>query len=123
MSAIGVIATLTVAEGKNADFEAVFAELSAAVRANEPGNLFYTLTRSRSNPQVYKVLEQYVDQDALTAHGASAYFKAAGPKLGPCLAGAPEIEYLDALSGLKSALGRGQASVCKDEPARSILLQ
>jgi quinol monooxygenase YgiN len=33
MSAIGVIATLTVAEGKNADFEAVFAELSATVRA------------------------------------------------------------------------------------------
>ncbi|MCO4092011.1 MAG: antibiotic biosynthesis monooxygenase [Sphingorhabdus sp.] len=63
----------------------------------EPGNVFYTLTRSRSNPQVYKVLEQYVDQDALTAHGASDYFKAAGPKLGPCLAGAPDIEYLDAL--------------------------
>jgi quinol monooxygenase YgiN len=33
MSAIGVIATLTVAEGKNEDFEAFFAELSAAVRA------------------------------------------------------------------------------------------
>jgi hypothetical protein len=33
MSAIGVIATLTVAEGKNEDFEAVFAELAAAVRA------------------------------------------------------------------------------------------
>ena len=97
MAAIGVIATLTVAAGKNEDFEAVFAELAAAVRANEPGNVFYALTRSRSNPQVYKVLEQYVDQDALTAHGASDYFKAAGPKLGPCLAGAPDIEYLDAV--------------------------
>ncbi len=95
MSAIGVIATLTVAEGKNADFEAVFAELAAAVRANEPGNVFYTLTRSRSNPQIYKVLEQYVDQHALTAHGASDYFKAAGAKLGPCLAAAPDIESLD----------------------------
>ena len=49
MSAIGVIATLTVAEGKNEAFEAVFADLAAAVRANEPGNVFYTLTRSRSN--------------------------------------------------------------------------
>jgi len=97
MSAIGVIATLTVAEGKNEAFEAVFAELAAAVRANEPGNLFYIMTRARSNPQVYKVLERYVDQDALTAHGSSDYFKAAGPKLGACLAGAPEVEYLDAL--------------------------
>lgn len=97
MSSIGVIATLTVADGKNDAFEAVFAELAAAVRANEPGNVFYTLTRSRSNPQIYKVLEQYVDQDALNTHGSSDYFKAAGPKLAPCLAGAPEIEYLDAL--------------------------
>ncbi|WP_411291005.1 putative quinol monooxygenase [Sphingorhabdus sp.] len=97
MPAIGVIATLTVADGKNDEFETVFAELAAAVRANEPGNMFYTLTRSRSNPQVYKVLEQYVDQDALNAHGSSDYFKAAGPKLGLCLAGAPDIEYLDAV--------------------------
>ncbi|MEY4869223.1 MAG: hypothetical protein RIS11_417, partial [Pseudomonadota bacterium] len=28
MAGIGVVATLTVAEGKNAEFEAVFAELS-----------------------------------------------------------------------------------------------
>ena len=97
MSAIGVIATLTVADGKNEAFEAVFAELAAAVRANEPGNVFYTLTRSRSNPQVYKVLERYVSQDAMNIHGSSDYFKAAGPKLAPCLAGAPEVEYLDAL--------------------------
>lgn len=97
MAAIGVIATLTVAEGQNDAFEAIFAELAAAVRGNEPGNVFYTLTRSRSNPQVYKVLEQYADQAALEAHGASAHFRAAGPKLAPCLAGAPDIEYLDAL--------------------------
>lgn len=96
MSAIGVIATLIVAEGKNAEFEAVFAELSAAVKANEPGNEFYSLTRSRANPQVYKVLERYVDQAALDLHGRTDYFRAAGPKLAPCLAGAPEIEILDA---------------------------
>ncbi len=97
MAAIGVIATLTVAEGKNADFEAVFADLAAGVHANEPGNEFYSLTRSRNNPQVYKVLERYTDQAALDAHGASDHFKAAGPKLAPCLAAAPEIEYLDGI--------------------------
>ncbi len=95
MTAIGVIATLTVAKGKNAAFEAVFVELASAVRANEPGNEFYSLTRSRSNPQVYKVLERYADQAALDAHGASDHFKAAGPKLAPCLAAEPEIDYLD----------------------------
>jgi quinol monooxygenase YgiN len=95
MTVIGVIATLTVAEGKNDEFEAVFAEMAVSVRANEPGNEFYALTRSRSNPQVYKVLERYADQAALDAHSSSDHFKAAGPKLAPCLAAAPEIEYLD----------------------------
>lgn len=97
MAGIGVIATLTVAEGKNAEFETVFGELAAQVRANEPGNLFYTLTRSRANPQIYRVLESYIDQAALDAHGKTDYFRAAGPKLAPCLAAAPEIEYLDAV--------------------------
>jgi len=92
---IGVIATLKVADGKNAEFEAVFSDLAKQVRANEKGNLAYALTKSRTDPQTYKVLELYADQDALTLHGGTEYFKAAGPKLGPCLAGRPEIEYLD----------------------------
>ncbi|HEX4199672.1 MAG TPA: putative quinol monooxygenase [Caulobacteraceae bacterium] len=92
---IGVIATLKVQEGKNAEFEAVFTELAGQVRANEKGNLAYALTRSRADPNTYKVLELYADQEALTAHGQSEHFKAAGPKMGPCLGGRPEIEYLD----------------------------
>lgn len=94
MSAIGVVATLTVAEGKNGEFEAVFGELAAAVAANEPGNEFYALHQSKDNPQVYKVLERYSDQAALDAHGKSDHFRAAGPKLAPCMAAAPVIEYL-----------------------------
>jgi quinol monooxygenase YgiN len=97
MTAIGVIATLTVAEGKNAEFEAVFADLASAVRMNEPGNEFYSLTRSKSSPQVYKVLERYTDRTALDAHGKTDYFLAAGTRLAPCLAAAPDIELLDAL--------------------------
>ena len=31
----------------------------------------------------------------ITLFDGTEYFKAAGPKLGPCLAGRPEIEYLD----------------------------
>jgi quinol monooxygenase YgiN len=92
---IGVIATLKVQEGKNAEFEAIFAELTKDVRANEKGNLAYALTKSRTDPLTYKVLELYTDQDALTAHGQTEYFKAAGPKMGGCLGGRPEIEYLD----------------------------
>ncbi len=92
---IGVIATLKVQDGKAAEFEAIFTELAAQVRANEPGNHAYQLCKSRTEPNSYKVLELYADDDALKAHGASDHFKAAGPKLGGVLGGRPEIEYLD----------------------------
>jgi quinol monooxygenase YgiN len=95
---IGIIATLQIQDGKAEAFEAVFRELSAAVRAGEPGNLCYQLTRSKADPLTYKVLELYADEDALNAHGASAHFKAAGPGLGACLAGRPDIERLDGVS-------------------------
>ena len=97
MTAIGVIATLTIAAGKEAEFETAMNGLMAATRANEPGNIFYACFRCRDNPGVYKVLEHYADQAALDAHGASAHFKAAGPALGACLAAAPAVEYMDGI--------------------------
>lgn len=96
MSEIGLIATLRVQAGKEAEFEGVFAELSAAVRANEPGNSYYKLFKT-GDDGVYKVLECYDDNDARKAHGASDHFRTIGAKLGPCLAGAPEIESLSAV--------------------------
>ena len=95
---IGVIATMKIQDGKAAEFEQTFADLSAQVKANESGCVIYQLTKSRTDPNTYKVLELYASQDDLKAHGQSEYFKAAGPKLGAVLAGRPEIEYLDAVS-------------------------
>ena len=94
---IGIVATLKVQDGKQAEFEAVFRDLAEKVRANEPGNLCYQLTKSRADATVYKVLELYKDQDAVTLHGGTEYFRAAGPKMGPCLAGRPDVELLDAV--------------------------
>jgi quinol monooxygenase YgiN len=94
---IGIVATIKVQEGKGPDFEAVFLELAAKVRAEEPGNVFYQLTKSRTEADTYKVLELYKDQDALTAHGQSAHFKDIGRKMGAFMAGRPAVEYLDAV--------------------------
>ena len=94
---VGIVATIKVAEGKNAEFEEIFTNLAKQVRANEPGCLMYQLTKSRTDPQTYKVLELYKDQDAVTHHGGTEYFKAAGPKMGPCMGGRPEIDYLDGI--------------------------
>lgn len=96
MSGIGIIATLRVQPGKEAEFEAVFAELAPAVAANEPGNSDYRLFRTEE-AGVYKVLECYDDGAAVEAHRASEHFRTLGAKLGPCLAGAPEIEKLSAV--------------------------
>lgn len=95
MSAIGVIATLRVQAGKETEFEGVFSELAAAVNANEAGNSFYRLFKT-GETGVYRVLECYDDQAALDAHSKTDHFRSLGAKLGPCLAGAPEIEKLDA---------------------------
>jgi quinol monooxygenase YgiN len=97
MAMIGIVATLKVQEGKAPDFEAVFLELAGKVRAGEPGNIFYQLTRSRTEAGTYKVLELYKDQEALTAHGQTDHFKDLGRKMGAFLAGRPEVEYLDAV--------------------------
>jgi quinol monooxygenase YgiN len=92
---IGIVATLKVQDGKNAEFEAAFTEAMAEVRANEPGNLFYSLVKSRAEPNTYKVLEGYKDEAAIAAHRDSAHYKALGPKLGGCLAGRPDVELFD----------------------------
>src|SRR5580658_3476542 len=73
---IGIVATLKVQDGKGAEFEAVFKELSEQVRASEPGCLMYQLTKSRADPNTYKVLELYKDQESLTHHGGTDYFRA-----------------------------------------------
>ena len=94
---IGVIATLRVQDGKGADLEKVFADLSAQVKANEAGCLLYQLTKSRTEPNTYKVMEIYASEEALKHHGSTDYFRAAGPGIGATLGGRPEIEYLDAV--------------------------
>jgi len=94
---IGVIAELKIQDGKQDEFEAVFTALAAEVREKEDGNRLYQLTKSRADPTVYKVMELYVDQAALDAHGQTDHFKAAGKKMGGCMGGAPKIEIVDAV--------------------------
>lgn len=95
--AIGVIATLKVQEGKGGEFEAVFRDLAAQVRANEPGNKLYQVLKSRKEANTYIVMEIYQDQAALEVHGKSDHFRAAGPKIGPTMAGRPDIQYFDSI--------------------------
>jgi quinol monooxygenase YgiN len=89
---LAVIAKLKVAPGKEAEFEKVMLGLARDVRANEPANKLYTLTKSDTGE--YIMLELYETEAAMTAHGQSAHFKAAGPKFAGLMAGRPEIQRL-----------------------------
>lgn len=94
---IGIIATLKVQDGKESEFEAVFGELARAVRANEPGNTLYQVFKSRKDKNTYVVMETYDTEEALKAHGKTDHFRTIGARLGPVMAGAPEIHYLDSV--------------------------
>jgi quinol monooxygenase YgiN len=94
---IAVLAHFTITEGQNEAFEAVCAELSAQVRAGEPGAKLYQLVKDRKNPVIYKMMELYADKDALRAHGETEWFKQGSPKLRALLAEPPVIEILEAI--------------------------
>lgn len=95
---IGVVAKLKIKVGQEAVFKEVFGALQAAVRATEPGCKQYDLFHSKKEPQVFTIMEQYATQADLDAHGKTAHFTGAGPKLFPLLDGMPVIEYLDKIS-------------------------
>lgn len=96
MSALGLIVTMKVQEGKEAEFEAVFTALKAQVTANEAGAcLLYDLFKSPKDAQTYFIMEQYASNDALAAHGKTPYFQEAFPKLGATLAAAPTMEIVN----------------------------
>ena len=98
--AIGLLATITVLESNNEEFQQTFLDLTEKVKANEPGNVFYALHKSGSDPQVYKVMEQLDSPQALDAHGKSDYFREANKQLNGLVAGAAEIEILEVVTRL-----------------------
>jgi quinol monooxygenase YgiN len=93
--AVGIVATIKIKPDTNAAFEAVAREMMAAVRANEPGNKIYQFCRSKTEPTTYVVMEIYADQAALEAHGKSEHFRSIGPKMGPSMAGRPDVQYFE----------------------------
>ena len=92
-----ILATLKVKKGKEELFEKIFVELSKNVRKIEKGNIFYQISKDREIENTYIVMEQYIDQDSIDAHGKSDHFRTASAKLSECLDGAPVIKRLDSI--------------------------
>jgi quinol monooxygenase YgiN len=94
---IGVVATMQVKDGAQAQFEKLFTELARAVRENEPGCLLYTVGAKRGSSNEYVTIERFVDDTAVEAHKVAPYFLAASPKIGALLARRPDVVFVDDL--------------------------
>jgi len=85
-----IVATIRVKPGQEAAFEAIARKLVAAVNANEPGCMLYTLNKG-DDPQAYVFLERYQDEDAVKAHRATDHYRTHGKAMGAHMDGAPAI--------------------------------
>ncbi len=96
---IGLIARLKVQEGKGPQFEQAFRVLAAKVTSDEePGNLLYQLCRSRTDPNLYVVMELYRDQAAVDEHAKTKHFTELFPALRDCMVpGPPDFEFVDSV--------------------------
>ena len=98
--AVGVVATLPVQKGKNEEFEAVF-RARCTGNCQEPGCMFYTLNRSKSDPQSTRCSNHTLTRTHSKHTAKPSALQALTAKLGPLLAGRPDIEYLDGVSDLQ----------------------
>lgn len=85
-----IVATLKVKPGAEGAFEAIARKLVAAVNANEPGCMLYTLNKG-DNPDTYVFMERYRDEEAVNAHRATEHYRNYGKEMGAHLDGAPVI--------------------------------
>lgn len=80
-----LLATLTAQPGKGPVIREALDSLAPASRA-EAGNLDYQVFHDPANPDVYRIFEVYVDDDAVTAHSESAHYEKWGKGvIGPVL--------------------------------------
>jgi quinol monooxygenase YgiN len=91
---VGGLKNVVVKAGCEREFETLFAELRAEMRKSEPGCVYYSLLKSRTNPRTYIVEEQYRDEGALEAHESSAHGKAYFARIRALLESI-SVEYFD----------------------------
>lgn len=95
---IGIIATFTVQADHAAAFETAIKNFVSAVKANEPGTVVYDFFKVKGKENTYVMMEQYIDQAALDAHGKTAHMKALLPVVGPMLAGGVDMQMLTGIA-------------------------
>ena len=94
-----LIVTFVAKPGCEQALVAAITELQRAT-ALEPGAIHYELHEGAPGSRTYYLYERYADADAMKAHLASPYLKAAGPKFAQLLEQPLTVVECDYLSGL-----------------------
>jgi quinol monooxygenase YgiN len=89
------IATLNVAEGREADFERLQAELSEIAHAKEPGLLVYDVIRQAEKPQTYVVYARFEDQASFEYHQAADFHQRLVPPILDCVEGEMDLQFFE----------------------------
>ena len=87
---LGVTVHVKVKPGREDEFEAVSKDMVEAVRAKEPGNLFYGLFRT-DQPGEYYFMERWENRAAMDAHMTADHVQAIAPKMSDCIDGEPAM--------------------------------
>lgn len=85
-----IVATLKAKPGQEEALKTAALQLAAAVRANEPSCLLYTLSQGEDKSS-FVFMERYVDEAALAFHRTTEHFKTLGRAMGAHMDGAPSV--------------------------------
>ena len=93
-----IIVKAKVKPEKIATYETTFRDLRQKVLEREPGVTFYELCRIPDEPNSYRLVEGYADQNAQDIHLATDYYQAAVATIVACLVdGSYEMETLETI--------------------------
>ncbi len=89
------IATLNVAQGREADFERLQTELSGIAHAEEPGLVVYDVIRHSEKPRTYVVYARFKDRAAFELHQEADFHQRLVPPIIDCVEGEMDLQFFE----------------------------
>lgn len=89
------IATMHVAAGREAEFEALCTELSEIAHREEPGLLAYDVIRHREKSSTYVFYARFRDEDAFQFHQQADFHQRLVPPILACVEGEMDLQFFD----------------------------
>ena len=91
----GMVVTLRVREGCDAEFRSTMSELASVVAASEPETTIYLPLKVRGQPDTYLVMELYETEAAHDAHMQNPWARPYFDRLSPLIAERTSVLSLD----------------------------